>query len=78
MIAITKENQSTLNKAIQWLTKQNAYNDQRDVIDSNDGEDTVEWRRINKKCEDSFDKYLTYCSVLPKNQVKLIEKSDLY
>lgn len=78
MKAINPKNQATLNKAIQWLTKYNAYNNQRDVIDNNEGDDTTAWRRINKKCEDSFDKYLDYCYDLPKGQVKAIEKSELY
>ena len=78
MKAINPKNQSTVNKAIQWLTKHNAFNDQRDTIENNDGEESTAWRRINKKCEDSFDKYQDYCYDLPKGQVAAIEKSDLY
>jgi len=83
MIAINPRHQSTLNKAVQWLYKHNAFNDQRDAIEnelehSYMGEQNTAWRRINKKCEDSFEKYQEYCCDLPVRQVKLIEKSELY
>jgi hypothetical protein len=78
MKAKTKANQSNLNKAISWLSKYNAFNIQRDLVEDEQGDDTTAWRRINKKCEDSFDKYLDYCYYLPKYEVTRIEKSELY
>jgi len=78
MIANNKKNQVNFSRAIQWLTKHNAFNDERDAIESEQESETSEWRRINKKCEESFDKYLMYCEMLPKAEVKRIEKSDLY
>jgi len=78
MIAKIKKNQANLNKAIQWLTKYNAFNEQRDIIESEQESETTAWRRVNKKCEDSFDRYLDYCDELPRYEVKLIEESELY
>ena len=81
MKAKIKANQSNLNKAISWLAKHNAFNIQRDIIENNlecDEWDSKEWRRINKKCEDSFEKYEEYCDELPKYEVAKIEKSELY
>lgn len=81
MKAKTKANQSNLNKAVSWLAKYNAFNSQRDIISGNlecEEYDSKEWRRINKKCEDSFDKYEGYCYYLPNYEVTRIEKSELY
>ncbi len=79
--AHNKMHQSNVNKATQWLEKHNAFNTERDRIeDSLEGypdEDTA-WRRINKKCEDSFDKYLFYMDELPKREQDQITKSELY
>lgn len=82
MKAINPKNQKNLNKALSWLIKHNKYNDERTLLEDSSEleyvEDSTAWKRINKKCEDSFDKYLEYCDELPKGQVKLIEKSELY
>jgi hypothetical protein len=78
MIAKVKKNQVNLNRAIKWLEKYNAFNILRDEIEGQQENETSEWRRINKKCEDSFDKYQDYCNELPAYQVKLIENSELY
>lgn len=76
LIAINPKNQSKLNKATSWLEKYNKFNDLRDLADNND--DVKALRKYEKKCEEAFDKYLDACGELPKNQVKAIEKSDLY
>ena len=64
---------------MQWLTKYNTFNDQRTLLkDTSEAEfveDTTPWRRINKKCEDSFDKYMDYRYELPNLDVKTIEKA---
>jgi|TARA_B110000046_G_C12776334_1_gene307062 hypothetical protein len=81
MKAKTKANQSNLNKAVSWITKYNAFNIQRDLIEDGLGgnfDESKEWRRINKKCEDSFQRYEEYCDELPKYEVTRIEKSELY
>jgi len=84
--AIKSKNQSLVNKAVNWLIKYNSFNNQRDVISDNleelnaycEEEDSKWWRIMNKKCEDSFDKYQEYCEELPQYEVKNIEKSELY
>ena len=81
MKAKTKANQNNLNKAISWLAKYNAFNDQRDLVENEQehaGDDTTAWRRINKKCEDSYERYSEYCDELPTYEVTRIEKSELY
>ncbi len=81
--AIKSKNQSAVNKAVNWLVKYNTFNTSRDFISDNldeycEEEDSKEWRKVNKKCEDSFDKYQEYCEELPQYEVKNIEKSELY
>jgi hypothetical protein len=78
IIAKNPKNQVKVNKAVNWLVKHNAYNDERNQVSDNLGEDCKEWRRINKKCEDSFDKYLEYLEELPKREQAQITKSELY
>lgn len=81
--AIKSKNQSLVNKSVNWLVKYNTFNNERDVISDNldeycEDEDSKEWRKVNKKCEDSFDKYQECCEDLPKYEVNNIEKSELY
>jgi hypothetical protein len=76
MIATNPKNQGKLNKAIDWLKKYNSFNELRDIADGNG--DEKEWNKYQRFCERSFDKYLEYCAELPKGQVTLIEKSELY
>ena len=78
--AINKKHQATVNRAIQWLTKHNDYNDQRDAIENEQDTSwsyTPQWNRINKKCEDSYDKYLTYFDELPSREQAQINKLGL-
>ena len=81
--AIKSKNQSLVNKAVNYLIWYNTFNNQRDVISDNleeycEEEDSKWWRIMNKKCEDSFDKYQECCEELPQYEVKNIEKSELY
>ena len=79
--AIKSKNQAMVNKAVNWLIKHNAFNNSRDIISDNlecEEDESKEWRQINKKCEDSFDKYQEYCEELPRYEVNNIEKSELY
>lgn len=78
MKAINKKHQSMVNKAVNWLIKYNQFNDQRNIVEGNFDCDSKEWRKINKKCEDSFNKYEDYASELPKREVEQIEKSEIY
>jgi len=74
--AKNKANQSNFKKAIQWLKKYNEYDNLRNIADSEGDEKS--YKKWDKKCESSFDKYLDYCYELPKYEVKRIEKSELY
>lgn len=79
--AVKSKNKSLVNRAYTWLIKHNTYNNERDIIENNlecYPDDSVQWRRINKKCEDSFDKFECILEELPKYEVKAIEKSELY
>lgn len=81
MKAINKKHQSVVTNAVNWLTKYNKFNTERDTIEGNlecESYESKEWRRINKKCEDSFNKYEDYASELPKREVEQIEKSEIY
>ena len=79
--AVKSKNKSLVSKAYKYLIKYNAYNDERDIIECNlecYPDESTQWRRINKKCEDSFAKYEDILSELPQYEVKVIEKSELY
>jgi len=79
--SITPKNQTLVNKAVNWLVKHNEYNTQRDFISDNlecEEWESKEWRQINKKCENSFDKHLEYFDELPRREQQQIEKSELY
>lgn len=69
LVALKPKNQSKLNKCIRALLAYNKANDERDALDN-------EGKRLNsieRKCENLFDKYLTYADELPKYEVKRIE-----
>ena len=76
MKAINPKNQAKLNKAIYWLKRCNELNDLRNFADDNG--DQKSFYKLDDLCAKAFDKYLDYCGELPKNQVKAIEKSELY
>ena len=76
MQAINPKNQAKVNKAIYWLKRYNELNDLRNFADGN--EDQKAFDKLDALCAKAFDKYLDYCGDLPKNQVKAIEKSELY
>ncbi len=72
------KHQKNINKSIDWLKKYNSFNNERTLIEDNSEFDYIEddkkWRAINRKCESSFDKYLTYLDELPKYLQKQIEE----
>ena len=75
--SINPKNQSRVNKAIDWMRKYEEANTKRDLISDNlecDDEDSKEWRAINRRCEQAFDKYLDVMDELPKGQQKAIDK----
>ena len=74
--AINQIHQSKVNRACQWLIKYNEANDQRDLADNN-GDEKM-YRKYDRLCEKSWDKYEDYTSELPSREVAQIEKSELY
>ena len=74
--SINKTHQSKVNRAIHWLIKYNEANDQRDLADNN-GDEKM-YRKYDRECEKTFNKYEDYASELPSREVNNIEKSELY
>jgi uncharacterized radical SAM superfamily Fe-S cluster-containing enzyme len=74
--AINKKNQKLVNKAINWLIKYSDSNDLRDRADDN-GDEKM-YKKFDRVCENSFNKYLEIVSELPKREVTNIEKSIYY
>ena len=76
MKAINKKHQAMVNRAVKWLEKYNEANDQRNLADSN-GDDKM-YRKYDRLCEKTFDKYEDCTSELPSREVNQIEKSELW
>jgi hypothetical protein len=76
MKAKTIKNQSLLNKVVKALEKYNQLNNLRDKAD-NEGNER-EYKKLDNKCLNAFDKYLELLNELPKYEQTRIEKSDLY
>ena len=72
MIAITKKNQTLVNKAVKWLLAYNELNDLRNLAD--DSDNLREFKKLDKKCALAFDRYEDICFQLPKREIKEIEK----
>tara|TARA_R110000751_G_scaffold35455_7_gene87169 strand:+ start:1112 stop:1360 length:249 start_codon:yes stop_codon:yes gene_type:complete len=82
MKAINIKNQAMVTKAVNWLVKHNEANRQRDLASDNNERDNDDecatWRKFNRLCEKTFDKYEECTSELPYREVKQIETSELY
>ena len=76
MEAINPKNQSIVNKAIAWLDKYNKADDLRNIADG-EGDEKA-YRKYDRECEKTFDKFLDYMSEMPKNQQLAIYKSKIY
>lgn len=76
MKAINKKHQAMVNRAVKWLEKYNEANNQRDIADGN-GDEKL-YRKYDRMCEKTWDKYTECTSELPKREVEQIEKSELY
>jgi len=72
MKAINPKNQTTVNRCLKALDRYNHLNDLRNVADNNGDERSV--RKLDRQCEEVFDRYLNHLYELPKNQQKQIEK----
>ena len=81
IVALNKKHQVRVTRAVNWLMKHNEFNSARDFVYDNLEEDiyySKELNQIDRKCENSFNKYLEYTSELPKREVAQIENSELY
>ena len=76
LTAINPKHQKAVNKAVKALMAYNAYNDLRDKADG-EGDDKS-FRKYDRLCESSFDKYLDIVVELPKRERDAIEKSEIY
>tara|TARA_R110000803_G_scaffold191759_1_gene254458 strand:- start:2202 stop:2465 length:264 start_codon:yes stop_codon:yes gene_type:complete len=80
--AINQRHQSMVNRSISWLEKYDKANSQRDLAsDSNEkdfDDDCANWRKYDRLCEKTWDKYLECLSELPSREVKNIESSKFY
>ena len=76
IIAINKAHQTKVNRAIYWLKKYNELNTLRDNASDYD-EDRL-YRKLDRQCAATFDKYLDLVYELPKRERARIEKSELY
>lgn len=68
-----KNHQSTINKCLRANARYERLNDLRNIAEDNDDEKSV--RKLNRQCEDAFDRYLTYLQELPKYIQNQITKS---
>jgi hypothetical protein len=76
MNAINKKNQTYVNKAVSWLEKYNTLNAQRDQAEG-EGDDKL-FNKLDRKCENAYDRFLDYMAELPKREQRAIYKSELY
>jgi hypothetical protein len=71
-----KANLKHVKSAVNWLIKHNEADRLRNIADG-DGNNRA-YKKHDKQCQKTFDKYLEYSEELPKYQIKQIEKSILY
>ena len=69
-------NQKKVNRAIKWLLAHNNLNNLRDIYEGEGNE--KEYNKVNRKCENTFDKFLEAMEELPKYEQKNIYNSNLY
>ena len=72
--AINQRHQSMVNRSIAWLEKYKA-NSQKVLATE---EDCANWRKYDRLCEKTWDKYLECISELPSREIKNIESSEFY
>jgi hypothetical protein len=71
LTAITKKNQSNVNKAVFHGMRYIVLNDLRDDAD-NMGDDKL-YKKYDRMCANSFDRHLDYMNELPKREQKRVE-----
>ena len=72
IVAITKKNQTLVNRATKVLVKYNELNNLRDIADGD--ENLREFKKLDRKCAATFDRYEDVCFQLPKREINQIEK----
>lgn len=72
----TVKNKVLFNKVVKALNSYNLLNNLRDEA-YNNGDDK-EFKKLDNKCLNAFDKYLDLLNELPKYEQKRIENSELY
>lgn len=70
--SLNAKNQKAVNKAVMYLDKYNSTSSARDRAYDNDEE--KEGSKLDRKCENLFDQYLTACDELPKRERENLEK----
>jgi hypothetical protein len=70
--SLNAKNQKAVNKAVKYLDKYNSTSSARDRAYDNDEE--KEGIKLDRKCENLFDQYLTACDELPKRERENLEK----
>lgn len=72
LTAITRANQSKVNKAVYWGQRYNILNDLRDDADGQ-GDEKL-YRKYDRMASDAFNKHLEYMSEIPKREQAKVEK----
>ena len=70
--SLNAKNQKAVNKAVKYLDKYNSTSSARDRAYDKDEE--KEGIKLDRKCENLFDQYLTACDELPKRERENLEK----
>jgi hypothetical protein len=72
LTAITRANQSNVNKAVYWGQKYNELNDARDRAD--DAGNQKLYKQLDRQASAAFEKHLDFMSELPKREQAKVEK----
>ena len=77
--SINPKYQTLVNKTVIWAVKYNEYNTSRNTASDGLQEDQYEedckiWRKFNRLCENSWDKYQSYLGELPSRERSRIDR----
>jgi hypothetical protein len=78
LFAKNKKNQTQFNKCVRALERYNELNDMRNKVEDTGDEFNYQLRRLNRMCENQFDKFQAYLEELPKYEQKKITNSNIY
>lgn len=74
--AINKKYQSKINRALKFWCNYDSFNNERDIADGN-GDEKL-YRKFDRLCQSTFDKYLDIIEELPKRERVNFEKAIQY